>query len=331
MPEYVAEHRFLIPDDRLTEEAWSLQSDAESALFSKIMQCGQPLGEYVHGKMFYGIKTGLNEAFVIDAIQRSSLMKADPRNEKLLHHFVGGKEIRRYEINDEDQSVIVIPCGYTRSRFSAENGKSVIGEADAWAWLEKSHKAIASHLRPFAEALKKREDQGEFWWELRPCEYYSEFESSKIIFPDICKGPRFYLDEGGSYIANTAYCLGTDDRYLLGFLNSRLFWFAIANISIPFGVRAGQFRYRLIYQYMEKVPVHVIDPANKTDQAVRDQIVTLVDQTISLHKLRSGTKTPHEQTVIERQISSIDSQIDRLVYDLYGLTDEEIKLVEATA
>jgi hypothetical protein len=329
--QHVADHHYLIQDERLTEEAWSLQSDVESALFSKIMQRGQPLGEYVEEKMFYGIKTGLNEAFVINAIQRSSLIQADSRNEKLLHHFVGGKEIRRYEVNDEDQSIIVIPCGYTRSRFAAENGRSIICEADAWAWLEKSHKAIASHLRPFADALRKREDQGEYWWELRPCEYYSEFESKKIIFPDICKSPRFHLDEGGSYIANTAYCLGTDDRYLLGFLNSRLFWFAIANISIPFGVRAGKYRYRLIYQYMEKIPVRVIDPANKVDMAARDQIVTLVDQMISLHKLRSGTKTPHEQTVFDRKITAIDSQIDRAVYSLYDLTDEEIKLVEASA
>ena len=331
MTQYVTEHRYLIPDDRLTEEAWSLQSDAEASLFSKIMQRGQPLGEYVEGTMYYGIKTGLNEAFVIDAMKCSALMKADSGNEKLLHHFLGGKEIRRYEINDVDQSIIVIPCGYTRSCISSENGRTIIGEAEAWAWLEKNHESIASHLRPFAEALRKREDQGGYWWELRPCEYYSVFESSKIIFPDICKGPRFYLDESGSYIANTAYCLGSDDRYLLGFLNSRLFWFSIANISIPFGVRAGQFRYRLIYQYMEKVPVRVIDPANKVDKAARDQIVSLVDQMMSLHKLRSGIKTPHEQTATDRQISAIDSQIDREVYALYGLTDEEIKLVEATA
>jgi hypothetical protein len=330
MSQYVTDHHYLIPEERLTEEAWSLQSDAEAALFSKIMQRGQPLGEYVEGKMFYGIKTGLNEAFVIDATQYLTLIKADSGNEKLVHHFLGGREIRRYEIDDVDQSIIAIPCGYTRSLTSVESGRSTIDEAEAWAWLEKSHRAIASHLRPFSEALRKRDDQGDFWWELRPCEYYSEFESSKIIFPDICKGPRFYLDESGSYIANTAYCLGTDDRYLLGFLNSRLFWFAISNISIPFGVRAGKFRYRLIYQYMEKVPVRVIDPANKADNDAREKIVSLVDQMMSLHKLRSGIKTPHEQTATDRQISAIDSQIDRLVYDLYGLTDEEIELVEST-
>ena len=105
----------------------------------------------------------------------------------------------------------------------------------------KNHPITTEHLLPYADALHKRQDQGEFWWELRPCNYYSFLEAPKIIFPDICKAPRFALDTTGIYLANTAYCLGIDDRYLLGILNSRLFWLAISHISIPFGVRAGEF------------------------------------------------------------------------------------------
>ena len=167
------------------------------------------------------------------------------------------------------------------------------------------------------------------WYEIQDdVAYYSHFEAPKILFPDICKGPRFYPDDSGTYIANTAYCLGTGDRYLLGFLNSRLFWFTIANISIPFGVRAGEFRYRLIYQYMEKVPVRVIDPSNKADQAAHDAVVSLVEQMLELHRQRAAVKTPHEQTALDRQIAATDARIDHLVYGLYGLTEEEIKLVE---
>ena len=190
---------------------------------------------------------------------------------------------------------------------------------------------MADHLETFADALRKRDDQGDFWWELRPCDYYRYFDAPKILFPDICKGPRFYPDDSGIYIANTAYCLGTGDRYLLGFLNSRLFWFAIANLSIPFGVRAGEFRYRLIYQYMEKVPVHVINPKNKADQAAHDRIVALVEKMLKLHQQRAAVKTPHEQTAVDRQIGATDALIDQEVYTLYGLTPEEIALVEGSA
>ena len=99
--------------------------------------------------------------------------------------------------------------------------------------------------------------QGSYsWYEIQDTvDYYPEFEKRKIIYPDIAKNPRFCLDEMATYIGNTAYCLGTDNLYLLGIMNSRIFWFCIGFISIPFGTRAGEFRYRLIYQYMEKFPV----------------------------------------------------------------------------
>ena len=75
-----------------------------------------------------------------------------------------------------------------------------------------------------------------------------------------------------------------DDPYLLGVLNSRLFWFAISNISIPFGIRAGQYRYRLIYQYMEKVPIRVINPHNKADKTTHEKIISHVEHMLDLRK-----------------------------------------------
>jgi hypothetical protein len=163
---------------------------------------------------------------------------------------------------------------------------------------------LARQLQPFSNAARQRCDQGEFWWELRPCSYYQYFRRPKIIFPDITKEPRFYLDRDGHFLVNTAYCLGTEDRYLLGILNSRLFWFAISNISIPFGVRAGKYRYRLIYQYMEKVPIRPIDFSDAADRARHDRIN------------------------LQRQVDATDRRIDHLVYDLYNLTEQEIRIVE---
>ena len=130
------------------------------------------------------------------------------------------------------------------------------------------------------------------------------------------------------YLANTAYCLGTDDLYLLGILNSRLFWFAISNISIPFGIRAGEYRYRLIYQYMEKVPIRAIDHSDRADKSRHDRMVKLVETMLALHEKLSAARTADDKTLIQRQIDATDAQIDRLVYDLYGLTEAEIALVE---
>ena len=191
------------------------------------------------------------------------------------------------------------------------------------------YSSLAAHLQPFSDDLRKRQDQGEYWWELRPCDYYNYFDASKLIFPDICKAPRFSFDDTGIYLANTAYCLGVGDLYLLGILNSRLFWFAISHISIPFGVRAGQYRYRLIYQYMEKVPICVIDVAKATDRTRHDKMISLVESMLTLNKQFAAVQTPHEQESLKRQIDATDRQIDKLAYELYGLTDEEIKIVES--
>jgi hypothetical protein len=111
-------------------------------------------------------------------------------------------------------------------------------------------------------------------------------------------------------------------------LNSKLFWFTISNISIPFGIRAGEYRYRLIYQYMEKVPIRPIDFTNAADKAAHDRMVALVDTMLQLHPRLATARTTHDREVIQRQIDATDQQINALVYQLYGLTDDEIKIVE---
>jgi hypothetical protein len=326
--EYVAASHYTIPAERLSAEAWSLKSDEEAAVFAKVSRIGKPLGRYVESKMFYGVKTGLNEAFEISDAQRIVLTRSSAANRALIKPFVGGQDIRRYRIDDKGRYMIVVPSGWTRRQMRSRASSTDFSEKEAWTWFSREHSGIARHLGEFADPLRKRQDQGDYWWELRPCDYYDYFDAPKIVFPDICKGPRFFLDRSGLYLANTSYCLGVDDLYLLGLLNSRLFWFSISNISIPFGIRAGKYRYRLIYQYMEQVPIRVIDPSNRSDKLSQDRMGGLVEQMLALHRRGAVARTPQEQTALERQISAIDAQIDSLVYGLYDLTAEEIRVVE---
>ncbi len=326
---YVTAHSYDVPLDQLTVEAWSLKDAAESALFRKILVTGIPLGKFVDGQIFYGIKTGLNSAFELTSETRAVIVAKEPRSSSLINPVVGGQDIRRYHLHDCDNYLITIPDGWTRAQAGNAETRS---ETSAWEWFRGNHRLLAQQLRPHAEAARRRQDKGEFWWELRPCTYYEIFGRPKIIFPDIAKGPRFFLDLGGRYLANTAYCLGSNDRYLLGILNSRLAWFSVSHISIPFGVRAGQYRYRLIYQYVEKIPVRAIDFANPDDKVRHDRMVGMVDEMLALHKKLAVANTGHEKTAIQRQIDATDRQIDLLVYELYRLTDDEIAIVEeATA
>jgi hypothetical protein len=322
--EQMRQTAYTVPQERFTRDAWSLDNDDEVALFQKLCSRGQRLGSVVNGAMYYGIKTGFNEAFVISRIQRDAIIEVNPLAGSLIHPCRGGEDIREYSILPTDDCLIAIPSGFTRAGMGTTGALS---ERNAWEWLVSNYKPIADHLSVFEKALRKRQDQGDYWWELRPCDYYSVFFKPKIVFPDICKNPRFCYDDTGLYLSNTAYALGTDDKYLLGLLNSRVFWFAISHISIPFGVRAGQFRYRLIYQYMEKVPIRVTDLSNPSDKTRHDEIVRLVDKMLVAKKTEAETTgSLHQQWV--RQCEALDHQINELVYELYGLTDEEIALVE---
>ena len=315
----VIEHRFTIPQERLTENAWSLKSDKEAEVFDKVMKAGKPLGEYVQGQFFRGVTSGLNDAFIINSETRKALVRKNEANEELIKPLLGGEDVRRYFIEDPGVWLIFARRGVDIDRYPA----------------------IREHLAKWKAELTPKKSSSDkvgrkpgryAWYEIQDdVAYFPIFDGPKIIFPDICKAPRFFLDRSGRYLANTAYCLGVDDPYLLGILNSRLFWFAISNLSIPFGVRAGQYRYRLIYQYMEKVPIRVIDFNSKADKERHGRIVSLVEGMLELHQRLADAKTPADKDRLQRQIDATDQEIDRLVYGLYGLTEEEIQIVEAAS
>jgi hypothetical protein len=113
-------------------------------------------------------------------------------------------------------------------------------------------------------------------------------------------------------------------RYLLGLLNSRLLGFYAVGHSPMF---SGGY-YKFSAPYLKRIPVRRIDFSDRTDRASHDRIVKLVDAMLSLHEHLVATKSAAEKTITQRQIDATDAEIDRLVYDLYGLTAEEIAIVE---
>ena len=109
-------------------------------------------------------------------------------------------------------------------------------------------------------------------------------------------------------------------KYALGILNSTLINFYFANTFIDYNIKPT---------YLQQIPIHTIDFPDPSDKAHHNRMVALVDQMLELHKQLASARTDHETTAIQRQIDATDRQIDQLVYELYGLTDEEIKIVEA--
>ena len=304
----------------LSGQNWTLARGEEIAVFEKMGLKAVALNEYIHGKIFMGIKTGLNKAFVIDRETRHRLISEDPKSADIIRPFVLGDDVRRYHIAPRERYLLFIPNQWTRER-----GRDA---SDLKKWFRENYPAVFRHLEPFELAAKKRCDKGEHWWELRACSYYAEFAEPKIIYPDISKGRRLTIDRDGLLSGNTTYFLSTDDVYLLGVLNSRLIFSYFKRVAAVLGDADKAGRMRWFSQDVGKLPIRRIDFDDPADKARHDRMVELVERMLDLHKRLSEVRTEHDKEVLRRQIALTDAEIDRLVYELYGLTDEEIKIVE---
>jgi adenine-specific DNA-methyltransferase len=319
MESYLIENQLEVSPTGLSEDGWTLTDSRSQALLHKLKSQGVPLSEYVNGKILYGIKTGYNEAFVIDLATKERLITEDPRSAEVIKPFLAGRDIKRYQTPIAEKYLILFPKGFTiKSNLPDGDPNKIFHvnepprygymEADpAWDWLQRTYPAISNHLKPFEKAAKKRTDQGDFWWELRACDYYGEFEKEKIMLPDISIKAEALMDSNGMYSVNTAYIIPKADKYLLALINSTLVHFFYSNLTST--IRGGYLRF--IRQYLAQIPI--IEPLSK----VRERIESLVDQIIESKKQNPTSDT-----------SMFEAEIDQLVYELYGLNKEEIEIVE---
>lgn len=179
--------------------------------------------------------------------------------------------------------------------------------SDAWSWIRNNYPAIAKHLIKFKDKAQKRTDKGDFWWELRACDYYSEFEKPKIMLPDIALRCEALIDNSGFYCANTAYIIPELDEFHLGILNSKLVHFFYSNLTQT--IRGGYFRF--IRQYLEQIPIAEV---NKNKEMEIKEIVRKI--------ISEKRKDPDIDT------TDLEKEIDSIVYEIYGLNKEEIRIVE---
>ncbi|MCB0376007.1 MAG: hypothetical protein KDD04_08835, partial [Sinomicrobium sp.] len=268
-------------------------------LMEKLRQAGIPLGEYVEGKIYYGIKTGYNEAFVIDEATKDQLIAEDPKSAEVIKPFLAGRDIKRYEKPTANKHLI-----FTRRGIEIEK-----------------YPAILKHLEQYRKQLEPRPKNwkgktndwpgrkpGTYkWFEIQDAvDYHEEFEKPKIMLPDIALKAECLYDYGGYYCVNTAYILPTEKTHLLGILNSTLVHFYYSNITSS--IRGGYLRF--IRQYLEQIPI-------KKDNLLSSKIRQKVEHITMLKQ-----STPASSTL------PLEAEIDLLVYKLYGLSWAEVKVVD---
>jgi hypothetical protein len=156
------------------------------------------------------------------------------------------------------------------------------------------------------------------------------FSRPKIVVPDYNNTASFTIDVNGHFFKTGYGLLPKDDvhspKYLLALLNSKLLFWCLKRVSTA--LRGGYVRFWT--KYTEQLPIHVIDFDDSSQRSKHDHLVDLVDQIMYSEEKLSAAKTDAEKNRLELQCESLDRQIDEAVYELYGLTDEEIKIVEAS-
>ena len=154
----------------------------------------------------------------------------------------------------------------------------------------------------------------------------------KIFTPDIAARSSFSLDETGDLFFTGGVAGGYgilvkqeyNQKYVLGLLNSKLLEWFIRQTATQ--MRGGYYSYES--RFINNLPIYAVNFSNSSEKARHDRMVELVERMLDLHKRLPEAQTPHEKELLKRQIEATDSEIDHLVYELYGLTDEEIKIVE---
>jgi hypothetical protein len=186
--------------------------------------------------------------------------------------------------------------------------------------------------KAYLEDREKGKMHGNNWYAYVYPKNIDIMETSKILVPDIADRACFAYDEQGEYAFTSGYAITLKDnvtesaKYILGLLNSKVLDFYLKRISTP--MRGGFFRY--FTQFIERLPMRPINFSGLAEKARHDKMVSLVEQMLSLNKQLSPARTDQEKTAHQRQIDATDRQIDQLVYELYGLTEEEIKVVEGS-
>ena len=304
--EAISDSTYEMAPQALEQPVWNFGRPGVDSLLSRLQSNHPSLNGYCNGQICMGVKSGLTQAFIIDERTRAAILRRNRKAEEIIKPLLNGRDIRRYHINFQGQFLIYTYHGVNIERYPG----------------------IEQYLRPFRERLQKRATQQE-WYELQQPQlnFAKYMDEPKIIFPDIAVSPRFALDETGFYGTNTTYFIPRRDLYLLGVLNSRFGYFYFKTTCAGLEGKTETYL-RFFGQYLEGFPVRSIDSSNPADKARHDKMVSLVERMLNLHKQLAAAKNPNDKTNLQREIEATDRQIDQLVYELYGLTEEEIKIVE---
>ncbi len=274
--------------------SWVILSDIEQRIKEKIERIGTPLKHW-DVQINYGIKTGFNDAFIIDGTKRKELIAQDPKSDEIIRPILRGRDIKRYGYDFADVWLINTHNGIKEKGIKPVN--------------IKEYPAIKKHLDKFWDKIEPRTDQGDTPYNLRNCAYMEDFSKQKIIYPDIMRMPRqaellkeypyFYFDVKNFYVEATNFIMtGVDIELVFLFLVSDLGFYAFSKFYAGPQFDATGFRYKKVYIDETFIP----KPADK------QPFLSIMD------RLRNG--------------EDVNEQINKIWNEIIDLNPEEIRFVK---
>jgi type I restriction-modification system DNA methylase subunit len=253
---------------------WRFQPAELTNLFKKLTEGYQTLDQAVDGRIYAGIKTGFNDAFLIDGKTRAKLINQNTNSAEIIYPVLRGKDLRPWSQNKNDLYII--------------DGRTNID-------IER-YPAVYQHLVQFKTELEPRPANHTGKWDGRAAggykwneyqgspSYIDTFNDGKICWPDIAKLPRFSWNEG-SYLINTGFMIPNAKFSLLGVLQSRVIWFVLSQLATPLRLRGGLWQYRVIVQYVERLPIPDLTSDQERDLSqIAEQITQLARERYQVHE-----------------------------------------------
>jgi type I restriction-modification system DNA methylase subunit len=341
-----------MPRSRLGRGTWRFESDTLDAIRAKLA-AGRPSLAQLFGKPLYGIKTGLNGAFVLSRAERDALIAQDPSSAELLKPYLIGENLKRWHSEPDDLWLIYTP----KNRFDIAD-----------------FPAVEEHLRPWRNRLEARATQQQ-WWELQQAQanYQPHFTSPKLIWPHFQNRASFSIEAQPHYLNNKCFFWPGEQPGLCSLLNSKVSWFMLTSIARTKrgGFLEAEAQYVGVLPSLEPSQLASLDDAAKRataaaaelhelrhrgrarlgdlNPAIRDKTVFLDWPGMTFSELQAQLKKQYKMIipVAERDewehwlharrgdadrlahcISDAEAEIDARVYQMFDLSPTEIAAIE---
>ena len=356
---------FQIKQNIYDENSWKFENPKVMDLLEKLDQEGIKIKDIPDLHFHIGVMTGFNEAFIIDGKTKNLLITNDLKNEEIIKPLLAGKDVNRWKIDYRNRYLILSKSGDR---------------------TDLDYPTIVEFFKKYEEKLKVRWNKGKYWFNLRDCDYYSEFEKPKLIYPEISQKLFATYDELNFYTNAKCFIITsetTELKFLGALLSSKVLNFIFKYICSPLSRTSANSneipRYNLSKSFIELLPIYpatskqqyqIIEQAEimlQLNQKLQNEVNGFkhwIQKTFEVEKLSNKlekyyklsedefidelrkkkveTKLRKNRDILEnefktsvqiinpllKQIYETDNKIDQMIYKLYGLIPEEIKIVE---